>query len=246
MASISSVNGEAEVLQRKPLKEEIFEKLHEKVISGKYEPGKWLRQEEIATQLGVSMTPVREALDLLVSAGLAERVPYRGVRVPQPTHEEIAEAYAMRLLLESAAVRAAASKREQAHVEAMKRILVQTKELVRLADMSAQRKLSREFHQLVVEAGGNALVSRLYQMVMNTFPDWMLYEAMFRYPEQLASSLENEYREHQALMDAVIAGDADEAACKAEEHVRGLGKQLVELAGIPKALLDAKVQQLGL
>ena len=103
-----------ENLQRKSLKEEIFDVLHEKIIAGKVLPGDWLRQDDIATQLGVSMTPVREALDLLVSVGLAERVPYRGVRVPQPSADEIAEAYAMRLLLEAAGARAAALKREQA------------------------------------------------------------------------------------------------------------------------------------
>ena len=102
-----------ENLQRKSLKEEIFDVLHEKIIAGKVLPGDWLRQDDIATQLGVSMTPVREALDLLVSVGLAERVPYRGVRVPQPSADEIAESYAMRLLLEAAGARGAALKRSK-------------------------------------------------------------------------------------------------------------------------------------
>ena len=68
-------------LTHKPLKEEIFDALHRQIIAGKYTSGDWLRQEDIASQMGVSMTPVREALDLLVAKGRAERVPYRGVRV---------------------------------------------------------------------------------------------------------------------------------------------------------------------
>ena len=91
---------ETEPIQKRPLKEEIFDALNEKIISGKYKPGQWLRQEEIATQLGVSMTPVREALDLLVSAGMAERVPYRGVRVREMSPKDVAEAYGLRLILE--------------------------------------------------------------------------------------------------------------------------------------------------
>lgn len=59
-------------LTHKPLKDEIYDALHRQIIAGKYEPGDWLRQEDIASQMGVSMTPVREALDLLVSKGLAE------------------------------------------------------------------------------------------------------------------------------------------------------------------------------
>jgi len=75
-----ALNTEKE-LTHKPLKEEIYDALHRQIIAGKYGPGDWLRQEDIATLMCVSMTPVREALDLLVSTGLAERVPYRGVRV---------------------------------------------------------------------------------------------------------------------------------------------------------------------
>src|SRR5512141_475371 len=96
--------GEIESIQKRPLKEDVFDALHEKIVSGKYKPGEWLRQDDIATQLGVSMTPVREALDLLVAAGLAERVPYRGVRVLEPSSREIVDSYGMRLLLECAAV----------------------------------------------------------------------------------------------------------------------------------------------
>jgi len=66
--------SEQSTVQHKPLKEEIFEVLHKQIIAGKYAPGDWLRQEDIASQMGVSMTPVREALDLLVAAGLAEFV----------------------------------------------------------------------------------------------------------------------------------------------------------------------------
>ncbi|MBK9208327.1 MAG: winged helix-turn-helix transcriptional regulator [Anaerolineales bacterium] len=69
-----SLTAEKE-LTHKPLKEEIFDALHRQIIAGKYSPGDWLRQEDIASQMGVSMTPVREALDLLVAASLAERVP---------------------------------------------------------------------------------------------------------------------------------------------------------------------------
>src|SRR5215510_14406952 len=101
MAGNSLVHEESELIQKRPLKEDIFDVLHEKIISGVYKPGDWLRQDDIATQLGVSMTPVREALDLLVSAGLAERVPYRGVRVREMSTRDVVEAYGMRLVLEA-------------------------------------------------------------------------------------------------------------------------------------------------
>jgi DNA-binding GntR family transcriptional regulator len=234
-----------ENLQRKSLKEEIFDVLHEKIIAGKVLPGEWLRQEDIATQLGVSMTPVREALDLLVSVGLAERVPYRGVRVPQPSSDEIVESYAMRLLLEAAGARAAALKREQIQVDELKRILSRMKGLLSLNDMSTLRQLSRQFHQSVVAIGKNSSLDRLYGMVMNSFPDWMLYEYLFRHTDLLESSLSSEYQEHMALVEAIEAGDADLAEQRAIVHIRQLGQELVEYLGIPYEVLESKARLLS-
>ncbi|MEP0806783.1 MAG: GntR family transcriptional regulator [Chloroflexota bacterium] len=236
----------AELIPKRPLKEDIFDVLLEKIISGQYKPGTWLRQEDIASQLGVSMTPVREALDLLDAAGLAERVPYRGVRVPQPSHEEIAESYAARLLLEKAVSRAAALNREQAHVAALKRIVAQAQNLTRLDDMSASRKLSGDFHFTVAEATRNATLIRVYKVAANSFPDWMLYQAMFEHPEALEESVREEYREHLAIAEAIELQDAALAERRAEEHIVDIGRQIVLYLGVPQELLDRKLSQLGL
>ncbi|GAB4464504.1 MAG: GntR family transcriptional regulator [Anaerolineales bacterium] len=236
----------AELVPKRPLKEDIFEVLLEKIISGQYKPGTWLRQEDIASQLGVSMTPVREALDLLAAAGLAERVPYRGVRVPQPSHEEIAESYAARRLLEKAVSRAAALNREQAHVTELKRIVAQAQKLTRLDDMSASRKLSGDFHFTVAEATRNATLIRVYKVAANSFPDWMLYQAMFEHPEALEESVREEYREHLAIAEAIELQDAALAERRAEEHIVDIGRQIVLYLGLPQELLDRKLSQLGL
>lgn len=244
MNTTSEIQNDLENLQRRSLKDEIFDVLHERIIAGKANPGEWLRQDDIATQLGVSMTPVREALDLLVSVGLAERVPYRGVRVPQPSPEEISEAYAMRILLEAAGARAAAIEREQAQVDDLKRILSRMKGLLSLEDMSTLRQLSRQFHQSVVAIGGNSTLDRLYEMVMNSFPDWMLYEYLFRHTDLLESSLADEYQEHMALVKAIETGDADLAERQAIAHIRGLGEDLETFLGISHETLEAKARLL--
>jgi DNA-binding GntR family transcriptional regulator len=233
-----------ETIQRQPVKVVIFETLHQRIIAGKYAPGEWLRQEEIASQLGVSHTPVREALDLLVSAGLAERVPYRGVRVLQLTADEMADAYGVRLLLESSAARAAALTGSALDAEQLFRIAEQTKDLVSLNDMSALRQLNREFHQTVVAASGNALLCKLYNLTANTFPDWMLYEYMFRHPELLQPSLTREYQEHQGIAQAIAARDAEVAAQRAIQHIQALKEELVAYLRIPAELLEDKERKL--
>jgi len=242
----SPLTNETELNQKRPLKDDIFDALLEKIISGGYKPGDWLRQEDIASQLGVSMTPVREALDLLDAAGLAERVPYRGVRVPEPTHEVIAESFVTRLLLEKAVNRAAALNREQAHIDALKRIVSQSKKLIRVDDMSASRKLSGDFHSTVAEATRISTLIRVYKVAANSFPDWMLYQAMFEHPEELEQSVKEEYEEHLAITEAIEAQDADLAEQRAMVHIRDIGSQIVKYLNVPQELLDNKMIQFGL
>ena len=85
--------------RRKPLADLVFEAIRDNILSGQIKADDWLRQEDVASELGVSHTPVRQALERLIAEGLAERVPYKGVRVSHFKPEEIAEIYALRLLL---------------------------------------------------------------------------------------------------------------------------------------------------
>jgi len=231
--------------QHRPLKEAVFDYLYDRIIAGRFEPGEWLRQEEIASQLGVSQTPVREAFDLLVSSGLAERVAYRGVRVLKLSVEEMVDAYALRLLLEGSAARAAALNRTSAQLEELDRLVEAMKPLTTLNDMSAQRQLNREFHLLVATASGNLQLVHLCEMAANKFPDWMLYEYMFRHPELLQSSLEKEYSEHRAIVAAIAAQDPVLAVQAVTRHIQNRRIELVTYLDIPQELLDQKARQLN-
>jgi len=239
----AGLSTQGEWVRKKSLKDEVFELLHQRIVAGKYSPGEWLRQEELAQQLGVSQTPVREALDLLVSVGLAERVPYRGVQVPERTPEEIADAYIMRLILESASARMAALYISPTQLRSLTETIEQTKSLITLDDMSTQRQLNKRFHLSIAEASGNFLMSKMYEMASNLFPDWRLYEYMFRHPELLDQSLRREYDEHYAILQAIAGRQPDQAARQTILHIRNLRAELVEFLGLPDALLREKEAQ---
>ncbi|HEX9386200.1 MAG TPA: GntR family transcriptional regulator [Anaerolineales bacterium] len=241
----SQPNEETELLQKRPLKEDIFDVLHEKIISGTYKPGDWLRQDDIATQLGVSMTPVREGLDLLVSAGLAERVPYRGVRVREMSTKDVVEAYGLRLVLEAIIAQEAARNITDKQVQNLERMLDEMKTHDTLKEMSDERKLSREFHAAIAKASRNELLIKLYEMVANAFPDWLLYEALFRNPELLANSTANTLREHIAIVEALKKREGIKAAQKSIEHVMDSGKWLEEYLDIPATSLREKEEQVS-
>lgn len=232
-----------EILLRRSLRDEVFDILHKRIIAGEVRPGEWLRQEDIASQLGVSMTPVREALDSLVASGLAEREPYRGVRVVELSQEEMLDAYGLRILLEPSAARLASENATQPQVQELKRLLVGTLELVRLEDMSRLRELSRQFHASVVTMSGSPLLTRLYGIAAAKFPDWMLYEAMFRHPEALTESLRHEQDEHRAILEAIAAHDPQASSRAALTHILSLGKDLETYLGIPHDLIRQKEQQ---
>ncbi len=223
--------------RRKPLKDEVFDVLHERILAGEYAAGDWLRQEELSSRLGVSMTPVREALDLLVSSGLAERVPYRGVRVLKPETPEILSSYGIRLLLECTATYAAAMHVTSECLDHLHDLLDASKPLIRLEDLPRERVVSRDLHSTIVEAAGNPLPHRLYLTALNTFPDWMLYEHLFRHPELLQESMRCEYQEHRLVIEALEAHEPELAAQRALEHVTNRGRELVTFLGIPEQQL---------
>jgi DNA-binding GntR family transcriptional regulator len=242
---VNSRSEETEILQKRPLKEDIFDVLHEKILAGIYKPGDWLRQEDIATQLGVSMTPVREGLDLLVSSGLAERVPYRGVRVREMSTKDVVEAYGMRLILEAIIAQEAARNITREQIANLENMLDEMKKHDTLKEVSSERKSSREFHSAIAEATKNDLLIKLYAVVANAFPDWLLYEALFRYPELIADSMASTYREHVAIVDALKKGDAEAAVRKSLEHLMESGKWLEQYLDIPAELLRDKEEQVS-
>jgi DNA-binding GntR family transcriptional regulator len=231
---------ETNPILRKPMKDEVFDVLHGRIIAGQYAPGEWLRQDDISSQLGISMTPVREALDLLVSAGLAERIPYRGVRILKPTMQEIVDSYAMRLLLECSAVYSAAFNISAEQITILEKILDQSKLLVDIKDMSRARVMSRELHGTIVFASGNILLHKMYLNVLNTFPDWMLYEYIFRHPELLDKSICNEYQEHRGIVDALIDHQPELAVGRTIEHITNRGRELESYLDIPGDLVRTK------
>jgi DNA-binding GntR family transcriptional regulator len=239
-----TISAEKE-LTHKPLKEEIFDALHRQIIAGKYGPGDWLRQEDIAGQMGVSMTPVREALDLLVASGLAERVAYRGVRVREMSPKDIADAYGLRLILEVTIAHEAARNITPEQIKNLESMFLEMHKHETLEEMPLARQLAREFHNAIAEATGNDLLVKLYGVVSNAFPDWLLYEALFRHPDIVSGSMTATHDEHQAIIDALKKHDGEKTAQKSVEHLMESGKWLEEYLNIPAKLLREKEDQIS-
>lgn len=221
-------------INRKSLSDEVFDLLLNRIVGGEYSPGRWLRQNDIADELSVSHTPVREAFDRLVAEGLAERVPYRGVRVPKMEPRQILENYQARIFMEISVTNLAAQFISQAQLEKVEQINQALGKLKTLEDMPSHRQLNRNFHLLIAEASGNSQLVWLHHMAWNQFPDWMLYERIFHLTEFLSSSLSREYEDHQEIIAALSAHNPQRAMQMAFQHMVNVGDELVSLLNLPQ------------
>ncbi len=232
-----------DLAQRRPLGELVFDALCDGIISGRIEAGAWLRQEEISEELGISHTPIRQALERLVAEGLAERVPNKGVRVSKLSHENIAEIYALRMLLEPLVVRAATHDLTDSDLDQLAEIVDQMDSLIEQDQMSERRDLNRQFHMTINRACQNPLLSRLYEIVFNNTPNWMTYEGMFRQTGLAHHRLEIEMDEHKAILQALMNRDPDLAEAETIKCFNQLKDDLADLFVISIDVLDEKIEE---
>jgi len=182
------------------------------IVEGRLQPGERLKEEQLARELGVSRTPVREALLFLEAEGAVVLQPNRGATVRRYTPEEIREAYELRALLEGHAARRAA---ERITAQALARLAESCARFERLRAGEVE-ELAREnhlFHHTILEAAGS---ERLGSMVRGVVELPLVYKAFFWYsPEQQRRSAHH----HRLLERALRDRDARRAELVMQEHV---------------------------
>ena len=191
------------------------DELQEQILAGRLAAGAHLRLEETARALGMSPSPVREALRELERLGLVVQVPHRGARVADLTLADLRDTYAVRILLETRAVELAAAAITSATLGLAERSLERYDEALAASDMRAARDAHAAFHFALYEASGSPWLVRLIQ------PVWQSAE---RYRFMTVGSVDALLRrqaEHRDLLAACAAGDAARAGALLAEHLRG-------------------------
>jgi DNA-binding GntR family transcriptional regulator len=178
--------------------------------------GSFLNEQELAAQIGVSRTPVREALLLLQAEGLVEMVPKRGARVPALSGRQIAELMDLRGVLERHAAARVLSA-GNAPVAAMRTILAEQEALVDSADETSAKTfiaLDGRFHQALVDAAQSELLATTYTGLRARLSRIGL-AAIFASPNRQRPVC----AEHGAIVDALASGDVAQAEAKIDEHL---------------------------
>jgi len=193
------------------VREAAYERLRAALARGELAPGARLFEPELAGLLGVSRTPVREALMRLAQEGLVELLPGRGARVRVLSPDEVAEVYEVRAALEAEAARLAALRASPAAKTALAEAEA---ELHRIPpeDVAAQTAADARFHAALVAASGNRELERLFHQL----------DAKLALARRFSSD-ENQspktLAEHRAILEAILASDPDRAAAAARAHI---------------------------
>jgi len=224
------------------LSDQVYQRLRDAIIDGRLASGQWLRQEALANELGTSQLPVREAIRRLAAEGLAVRIPYRGVQVVEYSPEDIIDMFNVRLVLESMAVRYAASRISPDDLEKLKRNLEEADLYTQQDQMPRRRMLNTEFHLTICRASNHRYLIRQTETMWSWFPSTILYEGMRRQEALSRSRLERENKEHRAILRALVRRDATTAEEATRSHLRNLSQELAEVLGVSldkvKKLLD--------
>lgn len=154
-------------VEARPTRELVLEKLREAILSGRFQPGQRLVERELVEQLGVSRTPIREALRKLELEGLVTTVPYKGPVVTLPTVEDARELYEVRAALESQATALLASRALPEDVDRLEATVREAEAAVRAGDVRAVLAANNAFHDELAARCGNALLQSLIGNLRN-------------------------------------------------------------------------------
>jgi DNA-binding GntR family transcriptional regulator len=194
--------------------EAALERLREAIILGELTPGAPLRLEDLAQRLGMSISPIREAVRQLEALGLAEHVPHHGAKVMELDVEELRELFAIRLAIETMAVRRAAAVFSAADAAAARARLEGYVAARHRADTLAAVREHTAFHFTVYEASGSGWLVRLIR------PCW---DSCERYRPVLLAETGAWQDRHEELdrelLAAIEAHDADRAAAALHAHL---------------------------
>jgi DNA-binding GntR family transcriptional regulator len=150
-------------LKPETLTDQVYEILRERVISGQIPPGEFVREKDVSDRLGVSRTPVREALSRLGSEGFLERIPHRGFRLPNETVEDLIEIYPIMTALEVLSVKEAFDRLDEKAIAELRKINESYAKAYKDNDIHGGIDKNHEFHNKLSASSGNNRLCRMLE-----------------------------------------------------------------------------------
>jgi DNA-binding GntR family transcriptional regulator len=207
-------------LTRTTLNKEAYKALRQAILAGKIPPGQKLVVRVLAENLGLSPTPVKEALSALEREGLVVAVPHRGYFVLEPGLADVREIYSLREVLEGLAARLAVENNGKALLRKLERLFSKQRQAADQGDIGAYGDLDLAFHRTFWEASGNKRLLAAAETIDGQIR--MLISSSAAIPGRLPQSR----AEHEAILQAVRNKDPEDAEAAMRTHVRNAGQAL--------------------
>jgi DNA-binding GntR family transcriptional regulator len=200
--------------------------LRNAIIRGEWEPGQKLNELMIASKLGISRSPIREAFRILESENLVDIHSRRGAFVKKLSSKEVKEFLTVLSMVEITAIRLAASPMSAKREEELKSINEALEKCLKTNDVEKYKKASMRLHRFIVEATGNTLLNRIHNSLEPQRE--RLGRIIFMEKENVIRSM----KEHLAISKALLKADGKKAEVLLKSHI-GKGTQRI-LKGIPE------------
>jgi len=204
------------------LTERITDRLSRLIVGGELAPGTRLVETELARRLHVSRAPIREAIKELEPLGLVTKPSRRGARVVELSARDVKEIYEVKTMLDGLAARLAAERITDGELARLQALHKRMQQFVTRGDLDGYAMTSQEFHEAIIEAGGNTRLARIYD-AMSRQIWWLGTMVMTR-----SSRSETSMREHADLLDGLMARDGKRAQEAAENHAQRGGQFFFE------------------
>lgn len=217
--------GQGKKLQRRLLlHEEVSQYIKETILAGELKPGDRIVESRLAQELGVSQAPVREALRELEFSGLVEQKPFSGTYVKQVTVKEIRQFYEVRAALERLGAECAAQRMNEEQYQELAMTMFSMEEAARDHDLSEYIKCDARFHDQIVAAANNDLLSRLWEQC--NIRSWLHVGTSLtgRDLPELASR-------HRRIFEALRSKDLEQLRAAIDAHLNDLLKMMEENQG---------------
>ncbi len=207
------------------LNPQVYQILRHAILTGELQPGERLVERKLAKQLGVSRTPVREAIRKLELEGLVKHLPNKGAVVVRMSPKDAWDIYNIRSVLEGLAARLAAKSITPDQLQRLEELVIEMEQMVENKDFERLNELHLEYNDIIYKAGRN---NRLHQMITN-LADYITCFTKVGYsvPGRVREATE----EHRELLEAIKKGDGDAAERIGRKHIeRSCKAYFIQLA----------------
>lgn len=206
------------------VKRAVLDRLRRAITVGEMPPGARLLQTQLASALGVSRMPVRDAINDLVAEGLAVPAPGGGATVSSLTTDDMRDVYAVRAALEVFAIRNLASTITEVDLERLRDVIARSRTMIAQDEREGLTALDKEFHWTLYRATGNRFLATALT------PMWAQVDRIMYAILSMEDYGSVAWEEHAAIVEALEAGDAGAAAEQMEQHLRRATERLVREA----------------